>query len=251
MKILGIIIAGAIAAISQSATASVIFMPSDSSATTLQTLGTAQTMAPRHNVFDDGPVQIGQNITYRSNRNQSVVGYNGSYNFGSSSWSAGGAPMVGLNTSMGAMSFDFAHPLATVAAELNWAKGFSDGTPIYMAIFNSANELIETFQLSSGYGDQWGTGYYGFSRSNADISRLVLYNGYIGARNFYTSNDFFSGGYNYGGYGGVGGGGSQQIDNLEAAVPEPGTWMLMILGFGATGTMLRRARQLRPVLARA
>lgn len=250
MKVLGIIVAGALAAISQSAAASVVFMPVASSPETLATLGTAQTMAPRKHPFSSGPVQIGQGITYSSNKFQSVIGYTGGYTFGSNSnaWSAGGAPMAGLNSMLGAMTFNFDHPLATVAAELNWAKGFSGGAPIFMSIFNSANELLETFQLSSGDADQWGTGYYGFTRSNADISRLVLYNGYIGARNFYTS-DFVVPGYGYNSYGG--GGGGEPLDNLEAAVPEPGTWMLMILGFGAAGTMLRRARQQKLVPARA
>lgn len=241
MKVLGIIIAGAIAAISQSATASVVFMPTSTDAVTLQTLGTAQTMAARQHPVSDGPVVFGQGVTYRSNKSQSVIGYTGGYTFGSSApWSAGGAPMAGLNSSLGAMTFDFAHPLATVAAELNWAKGFSGGAPIFMSIFNSANELLETFQLSSGDADQWGTGYYGFTRSNADISRLVLYNGYIGARNFYTSDEVVRG-YGYSNFGG-GGGGGQVAENLEAAVPEPSAWMLMILGFGATGTMLRRGK---------
>jgi hypothetical protein len=249
MKVLGIIFAGALAAISQSAAASVVFMPADSNAATLTTLGTAQTMAPRQHPFSSGPVQIGQEITYRSNKSQSVIGYTGGYTFGSSAWSAGGAPMVGLNSTLGAMTFDFAHPLSTVAAEINWAKGFSGGAPIFMSIFNSANELLETFQFSSGDADQWGSGYYGFTRGNADISRLVLYNGYIGARNFYTSDNVVRS--DYGSYGGGGGGGGQPVENLEAAVPEPGTWLLMILGFGATGTMLRRARQLQPALVRA
>jgi hypothetical protein len=34
-----------------------------------------------------------------------------------------------------------------------------------------------------------------------------------------------------------------------AAVPEPGTWALMILGFGGTGALLRRRRQLGQALA--
>ncbi|MDZ4369989.1 MAG: PEPxxWA-CTERM sorting domain-containing protein [Phenylobacterium sp.] len=35
-----------------------------------------------------------------------------------------------------------------------------------------------------------------------------------------------------------------------AAVPEPGTWALMIGGFGMVGSMLRRSRRLQPALAR-
>lgn len=34
------------------------------------------------------------------------------------------------------------------------------------------------------------------------------------------------------------------IDNVSVAVPEPGAWALMIMGFGAAGTMLRRRRAL-------
>jgi hypothetical protein len=36
-----------------------------------------------------------------------------------------------------------------------------------------------------------------------------------------------------------------------AQVPEPATWGLMILGFGAAGAMLRRARSARPAVATA
>jgi len=32
------------------------------------------------------------------------------------------------------------------------------------------------------------------------------------------------------------------IDNVSVAVPEPGTWALMIMGFGGAGAMLRRRR---------
>lgn len=37
------------------------------------------------------------------------------------------------------------------------------------------------------------------------------------------------------------------VDNIEAlAVPEPATWAMMILGFGAVGLAIRRGRRLRP-----
>ena len=34
------------------------------------------------------------------------------------------------------------------------------------------------------------------------------------------------------------------LDNVAVAVPEPGTWALMILGFGGTGAMIRARRRL-------
>jgi hypothetical protein len=42
---------------------------------------------------------------------------------------------------------------------------------------------------------------------------------------------------------------SLEIDNVSviAAVPEPGTWALMLLGFGAVGFSMRRKRETRPL----
>ena len=37
-------------------------------------------------------------------------------------------------------------------------------------------------------------------------------------------------------------GGSVTIESIDAAVPEPSTWGMMLLGFGAAGLALRRRR---------
>ena len=46
-----------------------------------------------------------------------------------------------------------------------------------------------------------------------------------------------------GGGGGGGGGGVSGGGDFTPAAPEPGTWLMMILGFGFLGTMLRRRRR--------
>lgn len=49
----------------------------------------------------------------------------------------------------------------------------------------------------------------------------------------------------------IGGVGFSQFVEVPSAVPEPGTWALMIGGFGFAGAMLRRRRSARPALATA
>ena len=39
------------------------------------------------------------------------------------------------------------------------------------------------------------------------------------------------------------GGNSFEFDNLAAAIPEPGTWAMMLAGFGAMGVAMRRRRR--------
>lgn len=241
MKILGLIIAGALAAISQSAAASVVFMPSNTPQIVLQDWGVARQMTARSDPFTAGPVSFGPGVTYSSTSASSVIGATGAYSFGAAgSWS--GTPMAGLNAARGDMVFDFAAPVSSIMAEMNWDADHSDGALVYIAIYNSLGDLLETFALGNGDEDR-DSGYYGFTRNTADISRIVLSNGYIGARNFYTNTNG-----NYGANGGGGGGfarfNGEGEHNLQAAVPEPGAWLLMIVGFGACGAMLRRNRQL-------
>lgn len=235
MKVVGLIIAGVVAAIAQSASASVIFMPSDTDQATLDHWGQARTMTVQAQPYTSGPVEMASGVTFHSTNASSVVGYVGGYGFASNgAWSAGDAPMAGLNTSLGEMTFDFSGPVASVMAELNWAPGYSDGEPIFISAFNADGVLLESYQLTGGEDGDKTPGFYGFERGTADISRLVMSNGYIGARRFYTQS-----GYGGGGFGGFGG----EAEVVLAPAPEPATWTMMIMGFGASGLMLRRSRR--------
>jgi hypothetical protein len=243
MKVVGLIIAGVVAAIAQSASASVIFMPSNTDQTVLDHWGQARTMTVQAQPNTAGPIEMASGVTFNSTSASSVVGYVGGYGFASNgAWSAGETPMAGLNTSLGEMTFDFAGPVASVMAELNWAPGYSDGAPIFISAFDVDGLLLETYQLTDRPDGDLTPGFYGFQHATADISRLVMSNGYIGARRFYTQ-----GGYSGGGFGGFRG----EAEVGHAPVPEPATWAMMIVGFGASGLMLRRARRPAPITAAA
>ena len=165
--------------------------------------------------FTAGPVTFGD-TTYSSTDSESVLGWSGGYSFGpNGTWS--GVPMAGLNTAVGTMTFAFDHTLFGVLADLNWAvPGASDGNPIYMIVYDSSFNPLEGIFLASGSANYQSPGAWGFIRPEGDIAYLTLSNGYIGAKNFET---------------------------LGGAVPEPATWALMLLGFGAAGVVLRNRRQ--------
>lgn len=246
MKVLGFLIAGALAIMSQSATASVIFKPADTTHAALQSWGRARVMPALDQPFTGQPTQFGGGVTYRSTNDSGVIGYSGGYGFADNgAWSgdpqSGGSPMAGLNAAVGAMTFDFASPVSAVIAEMNWATGFSTGEPIFMSVFNFEGDLLETFEFTGLVGQELGTGFFGFDRGgSSDISRLVLSNGYIGARNFHTQEIV--------GFGGGGGGNASEEYRrpvVQAPVPEPGTWTLVIVGFGLLGATLRSGRRPR------
>lgn len=57
-----------------------------------------------------------------------------------------------------------------------------------------------------------------------------------------------AGGFKYYDFQAVGDGANVLLSSFTANVPEPATWIMMILGFGGVGFMMRRARQ-QPALA--
>lgn len=230
MKVIGFIIAGAIALAAQSAAASVVIIPSGATSATLDQWGQARTMIEQANPYTKGPVELASGMTFRSASVHSVAGYIGDYSFGSQgSWSGPAKPMAGLNAMVGEMTIDFQTPVSAVVAELNWIAGGQDALPVVMSIYNSAGDLLESFQLTGGKGGDQAPGVFGFERASNDIARLVLSNGKIGARDFHTRTlSRFSG------FG--------PETRLSAPVPEPATWTMMILGFGLTGLMVRARR---------
>lgn len=122
------------------------------------------------------------------------------------------------------MNVKFSAPVSGFLAEVNWNTG-----PSYAAsltAFDTAGNELETFVLAAnGVANVAGNcsnsfcsgaGYYGFSRANADIGRIRFDYGAGLARNL------------------------SYVLAVDNAVPEPGTWGMMIFGFAAAGIALRR-----------
>jgi hypothetical protein len=217
MRLKGTISAGAAAALALSLGAA------DASAAVVTSLpgGTSETM-PVTQYFGSGPVTFGaDNLTWTSSYFFSVEGYNLGYGFvGNGDWS-GGDGMIGLNWYVGTMDVKFSKPVSGVVAEINWAEpGFSEGLPVTLTAFNSANQLIDTIVFDNGSGSNLvAPGVWGFK--DADISRIEFSNGFIGARDFSI---------------------------IAGGVPEPGEWTLMLVGIGLIGAALRGNGRLNKTL---
>ena len=111
-------------------------------------------------------------------------------------------------------------------AELNWnPDGVSNANSVLMQDFDSNGATLEPYLLLSnnGAGNTVAPGFYGFSRTQADIKSFSLSNSFVALRNL------------------------SYIAPVLGAVPEPASWGMMILGFAATGLAVRR-RRARPGL---
>ena len=127
-----------------------------------------------------------------------------------------------------------------------------DGTPIVNAFTSSASSVIFTFLAPiTAFGADFASFQDGIVRSSIVINGQTIIPDVAGAENSntvrflgYTSSTPFTT-VTFNGTVGDGFG----IDNVSfssavtAAVPEPGTWALMLTGFGAVGFTMRRRQK--------
>jgi hypothetical protein len=163
--------------------------------------------------FGPGPHTFGDGITWTAEpAGWFGQGATGHFGFGGNgNWLMGTGPVAATD---GApyltMQFAFASPIAGFLAQMNWSPN-SPATSV--TAFDIHGNVLDTLLLAKdGANVATPDGYYGFRESTASIARVVFSGPYAGARSISTL----------------------------AAVPEPATWGLMILGFLAVGGLLRR-----------
>ena len=141
---------------------------------------------PASNLFTNGPVD-GDGFTWSSTNTGSVYGFTGGYGLGNNGgWDSSlGFPYMGLNTSSGAMTISFDTAVSSVLGFFNYAPNFG-GTTI--AIFDTSNNLLESFTLSFATSGSNQGQYLGFARLSNQIGSLVMTNGYIVGADFSVSS---------------------------------------------------------------
>ena len=181
---------------------------------------------PAVDLFTAGPQTMAPGIVWSStnvtNEGGSVFGYTAGYNFVDNGFWFGDPPMAGLNDSfdfdgvVDTMTFAFSTPVTGVGGHLNWTNFNS---PAIIAVYDAGNTLIESFTLAAGGVNLVpADAFYGFVESTPIISSFRLTDEFIGLRDLTIQG--------------------------PAAVPEPGTWLLLASGLvGLLGYGWRRQQR--------
>jgi len=158
---------------------------------------------PAVDYFGPGPQTFGVGsfgVTWSStnafNGGGATFGYTGVYGaysfLSNGQWTGSLGPMAALNDSTDdygstdSMTFAFSTPVRGVGGFLNFVPGGS--TPTTIAVWDSSNTLIESFNLtfSTGGGNDTGM-FFGFQESSPNISYFTLTDNYVGITNLTIS----------------------------------------------------------------
>lgn len=177
---------------------------------------------PVTNTFGSGPITQAPGITWSSTTANSVFGNTNGYYFNDNGFWDSGLTMVGVNATNGTMTYSFANPLSAVGGFINYALigGAPVGSNPSIAIYNSANQLLESTVLNFSTGGGTDSGFfYGFDDATSSIAYFTLSNAYIGLADLTIK------------------------DGTPSAVPLPAAAPLFLSGLGVLGFTARRRKQ--------
>ena len=172
--------------------------------------GATVLVMPALNYFGTGPQNLAPGVDWSSAYSDSVFGYNGGYGFGDNgAWS--GLTMAGTNDEGSTMTLTFSQAVAGVGAFFNYSP-FHFG-PATIAVYDATHTLIESTALTFTTDGQNQGEFHGFLENTATISYFTMTGAYIGATDFAVQ-----------------------------AVPEPGTYAMLLAGLGLLGVAARRRK---------
>ena len=171
--------------------------------------GTVLTM-PAVNYSGSGPQTLAPGVTWTSENEGSLFGYNGPYNFGlNGSWND--LTMIGLNGESETMTLAFATAVQGVGAFINWGRYGSAS----IAVYDVNHTLIESTAITFSTSSRDNSGqFHGFLEAVANISYFTFTGADIGAANITVS-----------------------------AVPEPEILAMLLAGLGLIACTARRRRK--------
>jgi hypothetical protein len=142
----------------------------------------------------------------------------------------------GINVAYAAGTTGLIDPDIISAAYTNNDNDAATGTILY--VLDSANDILSTQNAATGVLTRVGAlGVNIGARTSFDISGANT--GFVQAGNILYSIDLTSGALS------TIGNTNRTLFGLSAAVPEPATWAMMLIGFGAVGAAARSSRSRR------
>ncbi|NVD74799.1 PEP-CTERM sorting domain-containing protein [Duganella sp. BJB1802] len=164
---------------------------------------------PELGYFGSGPLNLAPGVDWSSAYGDSVFGYSGAYGFADNGmWK--GLTMAGTNDQVSTMTLAFSQAVAGVGAFFNYSPRYFG--PATIAVYDANHTLIESTTLTFITDGGLNQGeFHGFLEHSPSISYFSMTGAYIGAANFAVQ-----------------------------AVPEPGTYAMLVAGLGLLGIAGRR-----------
>ncbi len=171
-------------------------------------------------LFTAGPVSLPGGVTYSSESPSSVIG-RGGYSLNDNGNSD--TDILGTNDPTAFIRLVFDNPVAMFGGGFNYASFDGSGLPpVVLRAFDENDVLIASYDLAAESAPiltPGGFNAFGFRGIDGEGQMIKTFE--------------FGGAY-----------ATLQVNSTNSVVPEPGTWALMIMGFGGAGAMIRSRRRL-------